>query len=150
MKLKRKDNLLWFSVLVFWSMAGAPSVSGADLIVSANDGKYVRVLGRDTYPEGIGPDTLTLLDASRFPPEVKATVNVEHTIIGPPQAVAITPDGKLAIVGAPTRYDYAAKKVIFDTFLQVVDLESTPPKMSDKVEIGEHSQGLTINRAGTL
>ena len=30
------------------------------------------------------------------------------------------PDGKLAIVAAPTRYDYAAKKELFDNFLQVV------------------------------
>jgi DNA-binding beta-propeller fold protein YncE len=93
---------------------------------------------------------VTVLDASRFPPEVKATVDVEHTIIGPPQAVAITPDGKLVIVGAPTRYDYVAKKVIFDTFLQVIDLEATPPKLIDKVELGQHSQGLTINPEGTL
>jgi DNA-binding beta-propeller fold protein YncE len=148
--MKRKNNLFQAPVLALWSMVGALSVSGADLIVSANDAKYVRVAGRDTYPEGTGSDTLTLLDASRFPPEVKATVKVEHTIIGPPQAVAITPDGKSAIVGAPTRYDYAAKKVIFDTFLQVIDLEATPPKMIDKVEIGQHSQGLTINREGTL
>jgi hypothetical protein len=66
-----------------------------------------------------------------------------NVAIGPPQAVAITPDGKLAIVGAPTRYDYAAKKVIFDTFLQVIDLEATPPKLVDKVELGQHSQGLS-------
>jgi hypothetical protein len=93
---------------------------------------------------------LTFLDASQFPPEVKATVEVEHTIIGPPQAVAITPDGKLAIVGAPTRYDNAAKKVIFDTFLQVIDLAATPSKLIDKVELGQHSQGLSINPDGTL
>jgi DNA-binding beta-propeller fold protein YncE len=148
--VKRKDHLPWFSILVFWSMADALYVSGADLIVSANDAKYVRVAGRDTYPEGTGPDTLTVLDASSFPPEVKATVDVEHTIIGPPQAVAITPDGNLAMVGAPTRYDYAAKKVIFDTFLQVIDLEARPPKIIDKVELGQHSQGLTINPEGTL
>jgi hypothetical protein len=119
--VKQKEHLAWFSILVFWLMADARSVSGADLIVSANDAKYVRVAGRDTYPEGTGSDTLTVLDAAHFPPDVKATVDVEHTIIGPPQAVAITPDGKLAVVGAPTRYDYAAKKVIFDTFLQVID-----------------------------
>jgi hypothetical protein len=54
-------------------MFGALSVFGADLIVSANDARYVRVSGRDTYPEGTGSDTLTILDASRLPPEVEAT-----------------------------------------------------------------------------
>ena len=43
---------------------------------------------------------------------MKATVDVglEHTVQGPPQAVAVTPDGKLAIVAAPTRYDCVNKK----------------------------------------
>jgi DNA-binding beta-propeller fold protein YncE len=148
--MKLHENSFCFSVLALSWLVGDTSAFAADLIVSANDAKYVRVLGRDTYPEGTGPDTVTVLDASRFPPEVKATVDVEHTIIGPPQAVAITPDGKLVIVGAPTRYDYVAKKVIFDTFLQVIDLEATPPKLIDKVELGQHSQGLSINPAGTL
>ena len=69
---------------------------------------------------------------------------------GPPQAVAITPDGKLAIVAAPTRYDYAAKKELFDNFLQVVDLEASPPALIAKVDVGGHPNGLTINREGTL
>jgi DNA-binding beta-propeller fold protein YncE len=148
--MKLHENSFCFSVLALSWLAGDASAFAADLIVSANDAKYVRVLGRDTYPAGTGPDTLTVLDASQFPPKIKATVDVEHTVIGPPQAVAITPDGKLAIVGAPTRYDYVAKKVIFDTFLQVIDLEATPPKLIDKVEIGQHSQGLSINPEGTL
>ena len=101
--MKLHENSFCFSVLALSWLAGEAPAFAADLIVSANYAKYVRVLGRDTYPEGTGPDTLTVLDASRFPPEIKATVDVEHTVIGPPQAVAITPDGKLAIVGAPTR-----------------------------------------------
>jgi DNA-binding beta-propeller fold protein YncE len=148
--MKLHENSFCFSVLALSWLAGEASALAADLIVSANDAKYVRVLGRDTYPEGTGPDTLTVLDASQFPPQIKATVDVEHTVIGPPQAVAITPDGKLAFVGAPTRYDYVAKKVIFDTCLQVIDLEATPPKLMDKVELGQHSQGLSINPEGTL
>ncbi len=143
--MKLHENSFCFSLLALSWLVGDTLALAADLIVSANDAKYVRVLGRDTYPDGTGPDTLTVLDASQFPPAVKATVEVEHTIIGPPQAVAITPDGKLAIVGAPTRYDYAAKKVIFDTFLQVIDLEATPPKLIDKIELGQHSQGLSLD-----
>ena len=67
----------------------------ADWIVSGNDGKYQRVEGRDTYPDNPPPDTLTLLDASHFPPQVKVQVDVENGIQGPPQAVAITPDARL-------------------------------------------------------
>src|SRR5690349_13504628 len=128
----------------------APARS-ADLIVSAGDGKFVRVEGRATYPQPAPPDSLVLIDAAQSPPAVKATVTgIEHSIQGPPQAVAITPDGKLAIVGAPSRYDYEAKKESFGTYLQIVDLEASPPKVIGKVELGAHPNGLTINPQGTL
>jgi DNA-binding beta-propeller fold protein YncE len=137
--------------LVLAALAHGPA-QAADIIVSAQDGKFVRVDGVATYPEPAPRDSLVVLDASRFPPMVKATVDIglEHTVQGPPQAVAVTPDGKLAIVAAPTRYDYVAKRELFDTFLQVVDLEASPPAVIGKVEVGGHPNGLTINREGTL
>ena len=131
------------------ALAAAPAAA-ADLIVSANDAKFVRVEGQATYPENPPPDTLTVLDASAFPPKVVATVAVRHTLVGPPQAVAITPDGTLAVVSAPDRYDDAAKKPIPETFLQVVDLEASPPTISARVELGHHPQGLAISPDGAL
>jgi DNA-binding beta-propeller fold protein YncE len=130
----------------------AGAAHAADLIVSAQDGKFVRVDGVATFPEPAARDSLVVLDASRSPPVVKITVELglEHTVQGPPQAVAITPDGKLAIVAAPTRYDYAAKKELFDNFLQVVDLEAQPPALIARVDVGAHPNGLSINRDGTL
>ena len=131
-------------------VSSAPAY-GADLIVSANDGKFVRVEGKATYPQPAPSDSLAVLDASQFPPVLKSVVEgVEHTISGPPQAVAITPDGKLAIIGAPSRYDYDAKKESFGTYLQMVDLEASPPKLIGKLEIGAHPNGLAINPQGTL
>jgi len=133
------------------SAASTLPAAAADIIVSAQDGKFVRDTGRATFPEPAPPDSLVVLDASRSPPVVKGTLEgLEHTVQGPPQAVAVTPDGKLAIVAAPTRYDYAAKKELFDNFLQVVDIEATPPKLIANVDVGAHANGLTINREGTL
>ena len=146
-------SLVWSVRLALGLLAlGASTAHAADLIVSAQDGKFVRVDGVATFPEPAPRDSLVVLDASRFPPVVKATVDVglEHTVQGPPQAVAITPDGKLAIVAAPTRYDYANKKELFDNFLQMVDLEASPPALIAKVDVGGHPNGLTINREGTL
>src|SRR5207237_8178839 len=97
------------------------------------------------------PDSRVVSDASQFPTKMTGTLEgIEQTVQGPPQAVAVTPDGRLAIVGAPTRYDYAAKKELFDNFLQVVDIEASPPKLIAKVDVGAHPNGLTINRDGTL
>lgn len=129
--------------------AAVHAAQAADWIVSGNDGKYQRVEGRDTYLTNPPPDTLTLLDASHFPPQVKATVEVENGIQGPPQAVAVTPDGALALVAAPTRYDEAAKKLVMDPFLQVVDLHATPPAVT-RVDLGMHPQGIAIDRSGRL
>jgi WD40 repeat protein len=147
--MRRSSSHSCFAFCVAW-IAVAPALA-ADIIVSAQDGKFVRSEGRATYPEPAPPDSLIVLDASRFPPVVKGTLEgLEHTVQGPPQAVAVTPDGKLAIVAAPTRYDYAAKKELFDNFLQVVDLEASPPRMIGKVDVGGHPNGLAINRDGTL
>jgi DNA-binding beta-propeller fold protein YncE len=138
------------AICIAFVAAAFPAIA-ADIIVSAQDGKFVRDTGRATYPEPAPPDSLVVLDASRSPPVVKSTLEgLEHTVQGPPQAVAVTPDGKLAIVAAPTRYDYAAKKELFDNFLQIVDIEATPPKLIAKVDVGGHPNGLTINRDGTL
>jgi len=129
-----------------WNAAHA-----ADIIVSAQDGKFVRVEGRATFPQPAPPDSLVVLDAAQSPPVIKGVLEgIEHTVQGPPQAVAVTPDGKLAIVGAPSRYDYEAKKEILDNFLQIVDIESSPPRLLGHVDIGAHPNGLAVNREGTL
>ena len=140
-------------VLILFCLAGrftAVSAAGADLIVSANDAKYQRVEGADTYPEGVGADTLTVLDAAAGGLRVVASVPVSHTLAGPPQGVAITPDGRLAIVSSPNYYDRASKAVVLGSFLQVVDLTTTPARLVDRIELGSHPQGLAINRGGTL
>lgn len=157
MKLMQNHNLgdmLIISLLFLFgeaSVAQSPNqLNGADLIVSANDAKHLRVEGRDTYPEGASSDTLTLIDASVFPPKVVTTLDVEHGIFGPPSGVAITPDGRLAIVSSPNRYDHANQELTSETFLQVVDFSVNPARVIQKIELDSHPQGLAINRDGTL
>src|SRR5450631_2325314 len=120
-------------LLLCLGIAASPAALCADIIVSAQDGKFVRVDGRATFPQPAPPDSLVVIDASTFPPVIKGTVEgLQHTVQGPPQAVAVTPNGKLAIVAAPTRYDYAAKKELYDNFVQVVDIEVSPPRLIGK------------------
>ena len=141
---------LTLGLMAFTVTQAATRAIAPDLIVSANDAKYVRVVGRDTYPTDTGPDTLTVIDASSNPPRVIATVPVQHTLAGPPQAVAITPNGRLAIVSAPNHYDRSELKVVLENFLQVIDLTATAPHVIEKIDVGAHPQGLAINRDGTL
>ena len=122
-----------------------------DIMVSANDGKFVRKDGGASYPRPAPSDSLAVLDLSAWPPKIKTVVEgVEHTLQGPPQAVAITPDRRLVVVGAPDHYDDAAKADVLDTFLQVVDLSLDPPRMVARVELGAHPNGLSISPDGRM
>ena len=129
------------------TLLASQAVHAADWVVSSNDGKYQRVQGHDTYPQNAGPDTVNVLDASIFPPRITQTVQVENGIQGPPQAAAISPDGQLVLVAAPTRYDQATKQLKLDTFLQVVDLTAKPAAVS-KIELGSHPQAVAFDRSG--
>jgi DNA-binding beta-propeller fold protein YncE len=129
----------------------APAATAADWIVSANDGKFVRVNGAGTYPRPAPPDSLALIDLAQWPPRLaNLAVGIEHSIVGPPDAVAVTPDGHLAIVSAPSRYDDAAKAVVFDHDLQVVDLDSRPARLVARIDVGAQANGVSINPQGTL
>lgn len=138
------------ALLLALALVAAAPAEAADIIVSANDGKMVRVDGVSTYPSPSAPDSLAVINASVFPPRVKSVLGgIAHTVQGPPQAVAVTPDGRLAIVGAPSRYDYKAGKEIFGNYLQLVDLNGTP-RLIGQVALPGHPNGLAINRQGTL
>ena len=130
------------------TLSGAAARS-ADLIVSGNDGKFVGVHGAPTDPRPAPNDSLAVIDASVSPPVLKAVIQgLDHTIQGPPQSVAITPDGRLAFLGAPSSYDFAAKREKLETYLQVIDLEHGGAV--SKVELGAHPNGLSVSPDGKL
>jgi 6-phosphogluconolactonase (cycloisomerase 2 family) len=130
----------------------APPMGGAGrLIISGNDGKLPIFDAAYKVAEQVVPDTLTVLDGSTFPPKLVAQIEVQHSVTAPPMAVALSPDKKLALVSAPNRVDPRDRtKVVTDNFIQVVDLETTPPRVIAKVEIGRHPLGVSINRKGDL
>jgi len=117
-------------------------------LVSANDAKLVRDAGRDLFPAGAGPDTLTLIDLAEKPPRVLATVEVMNSIVGPPQAVALSPDGRLAAVAAPTSYDRDSGGLQFHEVLQVVHLDHEPPSV-EVIEIESHPQSVAFTPDGS-
>ncbi len=84
-------------LLLSLSLVVSPAALCADIIVSAQDGKFVRVDGRATFPEPAPPDSLVVIDASTFPPVIKGTVEgLEHTVQGAEaaQGVVFSQDGK--------------------------------------------------------
>lgn len=70
----------------------------AQIAVWANDNKVVNVNGKTTVVPNPQPDTVTIIDLKASPPRVIAEVQAPVSVVGPPLSVAITPDGKTALV----------------------------------------------------
>ncbi len=128
-----------------------PGRAGADVLVSANEGKYDLSSGVGRAVEKALPDSLTILDFAAFPPRVTHVTGISNSVIGPPTNVAVTPDERLALVAnSVTRYTDDPQRPEVDHLVQVVDLKATPPRVTDRVRVGAQPSGMSINRAGDL
>lgn len=122
-----------------------------DLVISTQDGKYQRTDGAGLTRRPPAPDSVVVIDTRQFPPKIVTRIDqgIEQTIAGPPQSVAITPDGELALLGAPSRLDADGKTVV-DSFLQVVALTEPHRGVIARLPMNTTIQGIAINRQGTL
>jgi len=129
--------------------AFALPASAQDLIVVGNDGKFVGLSGPIGSPRPAPNDSIVIIDASKSPPAIVKTVpGLNHSIQGPPQSVAITPDQRLAFVGAPTTFDFSAKREVPENSLQIVSLHGNAPLQT--VDLGAQPNGLSVDPAGKL
>lgn len=126
--------------------------AAAQIAVTGNDGHSILTdAGTQVAANPAVPDTVTVLDLSARPPKVIGETEAPASVVGPPQGVAITPDGSLALVTSSTRLDPAdASKIIPDDRVSVIDLKASPPKVVDTLKAGKGAAGISINHAGTL
>lgn len=137
-------------VLLGMSLLASPAWAG-HLVLSANDGKSPFIEGKYVVADPPAPDTLTVLDASSFPPRVVAEIEVKHSVFSPPTGVALTPDEKLALISCPNVVNPNDKtKVVGVDGLQVVDLEASPPRLIATLMLGRRPCGLSVSRRGDL
>jgi len=123
----------------------------AQLLLSANDNKVVLENGRVRVLREPKPDTLAVIDLGTTPPTIRAEIPVPASVVGPPNAIAITPDERLALVVASQRPDPAEPgKLIAGNGLTVVDLTATPPRVIATLPTGQGPASIALNRAGTL
>ena len=85
-------------------------------------------------------------------PRLIVNLPLENSIIGPPTNLAITPDGKLALVtnSIDVVKDGDTLKNVPDNKLYVIDLTVSPPALIATVQTGKQPSGMAINRTGNL
>jgi DNA-binding beta-propeller fold protein YncE len=142
---------LTICTLLAIAFTAAETMAGK-LIVMANDGKEPHKVGSYSIREMPLPDTVTILDASAWPPRMIAEIEgVPNSNSGPPQSMCITPEEKLVLVSSPNHIDPADKtKVIPDDYVSVLDLEASPPRVIDKVAVGKRPLGIACSPTGKL
>jgi len=100
-----------------------------------------------------GKDTVSIIDIrDRAKPRIIASLPLKNSIVGPPTNLAITPDGKLALVANSVDVvkDGDALKSVPDNELFVIDLTASPPAVIATLQTGKQPSGIAINRAGNL
>jgi YVTN family beta-propeller protein len=130
-----------------------PLAASAQLMIIGNDEKQIFDDAGAVRLFAPGKDTVSIVDISTpESPKIIANLPLENTIIGPPTNLAITPDGRLAIVANSIHQvpDGAGWKGVPDNKLYVIDLTTSPPSHIATVEVGKQPSGLDINRAGDL
>ena len=77
----------------------------AQLVISGNENKIDLTSGAPKVIAPGGPDSISILDFSKFPPVVEHLNDVANSVIGPPSNIALTPDRKLALIANSLRVD---------------------------------------------
>ncbi|RKP57699.1 YncE family protein [Pararobbsia silviterrae] len=133
--------LLAFPVSMM-AVAGTTMLSANDGIETFSDGAY-HVL------PGASEGSLSALDISTMPPRLLWTVPSEQTAAGPPSAVAVTPDGKLALVSnAAIRDPAAPTRRLDEKALLVYDLSQAVPKLIETLPLERRPWGIAIDPSG--
>lgn len=123
----------------------------AEIAVTGNDGKRTLVGGVNTVVKNPRPDTLSVIDLSGPAPRLVTEIEAPHSVVGPPNSIAVSADEGLALATSAEKLDPAdPAKTIPDNRVSVVDLRASPPRVTQTLEVGLGPSGVSINRAGTL
>jgi DNA-binding beta-propeller fold protein YncE len=127
-------------------------VARADVVLSSNDAHTVMDAQRNLVAaNNPGPDTVTLIDVSHYPPTIRATIDAPGSVVGPPGAAWISPDESWAIVTSATKADPAGKSGISpDDRVSVIDLTGNPPKIVQSLISGPGATQVRVSPSGKL
>jgi DNA-binding beta-propeller fold protein YncE len=117
----------------------------AEIVVVSNDGKQQRP-GDMAWPE---PDSISVLDVAGGKARLLGSVAAPATLTGPPTAVAVSKDGKFALVTSGQKI--ANGKVVNDDLVEVIDISNPKnPRLVQTVHAGLGVMGISISPDGRL
>lgn len=136
----------FIAAIIISSLAGY--TQAAPLVISAQDGKFRRVNGATTIPSPLQPDSLAIIDPRLPTPHIMASLDkgFEQSIAGPPQSIAISPDGRLIIAGAASILKEG--KVVEGHYLQVLQFANNRLQPIKKIQLDTTVNGVTFSPDG--
>lgn len=118
-------------------------------MISANENKIDLTSGGPKVVHNPRPDSLTFLDFSVFPPRVQHLEGVENSVLGPPSNVAISPDGRLALIANSIRVPFpGATNWVPENSIHILDLTSRPPALAGRVNVEAQPSGISFTPNG--
>src|SRR5947207_11301908 len=127
------------------------SPASAQIILSGNENKIDLTSGIPRVIPPRAPDSISILNFSKFPPSVQHSSDIPNSVIGPPSNIAITPDRRIALISNSLKVDpQDATNWVPESFVHVLDLTADPPKVVGKAKAGRQPSGLSITPNGRL
>ena len=148
-----KHNRVRLTIAILMLLMVFPLAASAQLMIIGNDEKATWDDAGKVVLTAPGKDTVSIVDISkRESPRIVSNLPLTNSVFGPPTNLAITPDGRLAIVANSVNNvpDGAGWKSVPDNKIYVIDLTTSPASHIATVEVGKQPSGLDINRAGNL
>jgi len=141
-----------FAAATLAAVMGFAATAQAQYLIVGNDEKVAFNDGKPVLSPP-GKDTVSIIDiGDRAKPRIVVNLPLENSVFGPPTNLAITPDGKLALVANSIDVvkDGDTFKSVPDNKLFVIDLTASPPAVIATIQTGKQPSGMAINRAGNL
>lgn len=128
------------------------ALRAADLVLSQNDGHTVLDgHGSLVAPSQPVPDTISLIDVSRYPPRIAETIEAPGSVVGPPMAIWVSKDQSWAISTSATKADPAGKFGISpNDQVSVIDLTDSPPKVVQSLTSGPGAAMVRVSPDGSI
>jgi len=149
--MRRQINWKAHSLAAVLLFATGSSTARAQIVISGNENKIDLTSGAPKVVVPNGPDSISILDFSAFPPSVRHLNDIPNSVIGPPSNIAITPDGRLALIANSLKIDATnPTNWVPESFVHVLDLAASPPKIIGKVTTGRQPSGMSVTRNGSV